>query len=108
MLEVKVDNGSMKIRAEGDTSQLLTNIVLIIREVHNGISERSKDDAKFFKYALEKAVNDGLPYMDSEDLQKAVQAKVKEVFADPDDPDDLELTDEEAIELIKLLGKVLK
>jgi hypothetical protein len=98
MLNAKVGKGEVSLEASGNVSELLADIVTVIRCIH----EKLEGDAKeFFEDSLEKAVNEKIYAITVEELKKKRDEKMEEFFKDI-------LGDDDEEEFLKKLKKLKK
>lgn len=61
MIEIKVENGHVRQRVEGDVQRLAADVLCVISAVHNGVRDRDPFLASLFQAIVTAGVKSGSP-----------------------------------------------
>ena len=65
MIKFENKKGAVSLKAEGNAVELCTDVCMCINSVWESLNEKSNDVAESFKLAIQKAVEDGVMFVNA-------------------------------------------
>ena len=74
MLEVKINDKECMVNVNGKASEIMTDIVIILRTIYEGLNDCNKD---FFKVSMEEIVKSEMYSKTPEEMAKYMEEETK-------------------------------
>ncbi len=81
MIKFEHSDSVTSLEINGSGKELVAEIVLEIKVIYESIREQSVQGAEMFKQLISKAITEGLPFMDDDEIDKKAEEAKREAEA---------------------------